>query len=145
MKKYLILPPLLLAAITPASAQVPLVYSSPLGPGTMPITASAVGTTGAVSATLSGSTGYWTYICGFVITSGGTTTASAGDAMITGTTGGTLNFTYVDTDVGQGSMGATFAPSCIRSSTTGQSIVVTAPAGGTGTTAAVTAWGYIQQ
>lgn len=106
-----------------------------------PITISATGTTAAVTATLPANANQTTYICGFVITSGGTTAALVGNATVTGTIGGTLNFSYVDVSSGQGVLGIPF-PQCIPASANGQTIAVTAPAGGAGTVAAVTAWGY---
>lgn len=106
-----------------------------------PVTASATGTTGATSATLPAISTRTTYICGFVITSGGTTSALVQNATIAGTVSGTMNFTYVDVSSGQGLLGVVF-PQCIPASAKNVTIVVTAPAGGTGTVVAVSAWGY---
>lgn len=110
-----------------------------------PITASATGTTAAVTATLPGVVGKTTFICGFVMTSGGTTTAAFANATVTGTIGGTLNFVYgaVAPAVGQGLLNIVFDPVCVPASAQNTAIVVTQPAGGTGTTAeALTVWGY---
>jgi hypothetical protein len=114
-------------------------------PGAEPITASATGTTGAVAATLSAVSGRTTYICGFAATSGGTTTPTAADLTITGTVSGTLHFTYVSGGATtQGALGVPF-PQCIPASAPNTAIVVTQPAGGTGTgAAATTTWGYHQ-
>jgi hypothetical protein len=109
--------------------------------GAQPVTNSATGTTAAVVATLPASVTRTTYICGFVISSGGTTSAAVGSATVAGTIGGTLNFTYVDVSSGQGLLGVAF-PQCIPGSAVNTTIVVTAPAGGAGTVAAVSAWGY---
>lgn len=109
--------------------------------GAQPVTASATGTTAAVAATLAASPVRTTYICGFVMTSGGTTAAAVGNATVAGTIGGTLNFTYVDVSTGQGLLGVAF-PQCIPGSALNTAIVVTMPAGGAGTVAAVSAWGY---
>ena len=63
-----------------------------LPPGAIPITISAVGTTGVVTATLPASTSMTTYICGFSIRSNATA-AATGNATVTGTVSGTMNFT----------------------------------------------------
>lgn len=109
--------------------------------GAQPVTNSATGTTAAVVATLAASTTRLTWICGFVMTSGGTTAALVGNATVTGTIGGTLNFAYVDVATGQGVLGVAF-PQCIPGTAVNTAIVVTMPAGGAGTVAAVSAWGY---
>jgi len=106
-----------------------------------PITASVAGTTGSTAATLPATATTTTYICGFVITSGGTSAALVVNATVAGTITGTLNFSYVFVSSGQGLLGVAF-PQCIRASGQNTAIVVTAPAGGTGTTVAVTAWGF---
>jgi hypothetical protein len=110
-------------------------------PRATPIANSATGTTGATSATLAAASGVTTYICGFVITSGGTGMALVGNATVVGTIGGTLNFTYVDVSSGQGLLGVAF-PLCLPATGQNVSIVVTAPAGGASTVVAVTAWGF---
>ena len=110
-----------------------------------PITASATGTTGALTATLPGVAGKTTFICGFAMTSGGTTTAIFANATVVGTISGTLNFVYGDVapTAGQGRLVVGFSPVCIPASAQNTAIVVTQPAGGTGTTAAsVSVWGY---
>jgi hypothetical protein len=113
---------------------------TPVIPGAV-VTASATGTTAATAASLPAVSGKWTYICGFTITSGGTTTAAVGNATVAGAVTGTLNFTYVDVSSGQGILGVAF-PQCIVASAQNTAITVTAPAGGAGTVVAVTAWGY---
>lgn len=110
-----------------------------------PVTASATGTTAAVTATLPAVTGKTTFICGFAMTSGGTTTAVFANATVTGTIGGTLNFAYGDPApaAGQGRLVVGFSPVCIPASAQNTAISVTQPGGGTGTTAAaVSVWGY---
>jgi hypothetical protein len=106
------------------------------------LTVSTTGTTAQITATLTGAAGRWTYICGFVLTSAGTTTATLGNATVAGTISGTMNFTYSFVSSGQGLLGVAF-PGCITSSAPNTSIVVTLPAGGAGTTAAISAWGYL--
>lgn len=110
------------------------------GPATSPLVASSTGTTGSIAETLTGVSGRWTYICGFVITSSGTTTATNGNVTITGLAA-TMNFNYAFVSSGQGVLGVSFN-SCIPSSAENTNIVLTVPAGGTGTTVAATAWGY---
>lgn len=107
------------------------------------ITATNTGTTSAVAVTLAASTtGKTTYICGFVITGGGTASAVVGNATVANTVTGTLNFSYVDVSSGQGLLGVAF-PRCVPANAPNTGIVVTAPAsGGSGTVKAVTAWGY---
>lgn len=108
------------------------------------VTATATGTTSAVAATLPASSVVTrtTYICGFVISGGGTASAVTGNATVAGTVTGTLNFSYVDPSSGQGLLGVAF-PRCIPASAPNTAIVVTAPAsGGSGTVKAVTVWGY---
>jgi hypothetical protein len=139
MRKLAIL--LLLLLVGPAVAQVPVTWPAPQGAQVSPITASATGTTGAITATLTGVAGRTTYICGFVVTSGGTTGALAVNLTVTGTIGGTLNFTYIFVSSGQGLLGVAL-PGCIASSGQNTNIVVNVPAGGAGTTVAATAWGY---
>lgn len=104
------------------------------------VQASATGTTGAVSATMAAVSGQWNYICGFTITSGGTTSALAVTATITGLQT-TMSYTYIFVSSGQGVLGVAF-PACISSSATNTAIVVSVPGGGAGTTVAVNAWGY---
>lgn len=132
---------LAILAIAPAPAQV--VTTAPFPQGGQPnnLTASNTGTTGSITATLTGAAGRWTYLCGFTITSGGTSAANVQAPTITGTVSGTLSFTYVFVSSGQGVLGVAF-PGCISSSAQNTSIVLTVPAGGAGTTVAANMWGY---
>lgn len=107
-----------------------------------PITASATGTTAAVSVTLPGVVGKTTFICGWSMTSGGTTTAAVGTATVAGVIGGTLSYVYVAAATGLSQLIVRYPPVCLPANGQNASIVVTQPAGGTGTTAAVTAYGY---
>jgi hypothetical protein len=129
-----------LLGIAPAQAQI--VTTAPFPQGGQPnnLVASATGTTGSFTATLTGVAGKWTYLCGFVVTSAGTTSATLGNIAITGTLA-TMNYEYAFVSSGQGILGVAF-PGCISSSAVNTSIVVTLPAGGAGTVAAITAWGY---
>lgn len=142
------------AAIAVAWAQVPpsgsgangwyltLADAANLGPK-VPVTSSATGTTGAITATLAADAAKTNFICGFTMTSGGTTTGTVANATVAGLTGGTLNFAFVMPSVGQGLLGVAF-PACLSGSAKNVAIVVTQPAGGAGTVAAVAAWGYKQ-
>lgn len=132
---------LLLWLASPALAQV--VTTAPFPQGGQPnnLTASATFTTGTSSATLTGAASRWTYLCGFTVTSAGTTSATSGTITLTGTISGTMNFTYVFVSSGQGVLGIAF-PGCISSSAVNTSIIVNTPAGGAGTTGSVSAWGY---
>ena len=109
------------------------------------LTASTTATTGAMTATLTGSSNKVVSICGFVITSAGTTTPIVVNATIGPVQGqaGTLNFAYAFVSVGQGVLGVAM-PQCIASTGQNTPIVVTVPGGGTGTIAALTAWGNQQ-
>ena len=124
-------------------AQVNVYNQAGYPPGTTPKTASATGTTGALTATLTSAANRTVFICGFVITSGGTSAAIVTDTTVDGTIGGSLHFAYVDVSSGQGLLGVAF-PQCIPASAQNTNIVVNVPAGSTGTVASVSAWGYIR-
>lgn len=126
--------------VAPAQAQVVTTRSFPEGPSVNPLTASSTGTTGSITVTLTGAAGKFTYLCGFTITSGGTSAATLGDATITGVPT-TMHFTYVFVSSGQGLLGVAF-PGCITSSAVNTNIVLTIPAGGAGTTVSGSMWGY---
>jgi hypothetical protein len=128
--------------LAPSLAQAQPVQTLPIPGQVTPLTISTTGTTAQITATLVGAAGRFTYICGFVLTSAGTTTATLGNATVAGTVSGTMNFTYSFVSSGQGLLGVAF-PGCISSSGPSTSIVVTLPAGGAGTTAAISAWGYL--
>lgn len=130
-------------SVASAVAQVAIVKEFPQGQGvTSNLTASNTFTTGTSSATLTGASGKSTYLCGFVVTSAGTSSATVGNITVTGTIGGTMNFEYAFVSSGQGILGVAFGPGCIQSAATNTNIVVNTPAGGTGTAGAVTAWGF---
>lgn len=141
MKLRLVLALALGLAVAPALAQVVQVAPIPQGAQLFPLTASTTGTTGAISATIAGASGKFTYICGFTVTSAGTTTATAGTVAISNTASQNLYFTYLFPSSGQGILGVAF-PGCITSNSTNTSITVSLTAGGTGTAATVNLWGY---
>ncbi len=108
----------------------------------VPITASATGTTAATTATLTNVTGHTTYICGFSIRANATA-ASTTNATVTGTITGTLNFTQWAAPLASG-LGVTeelFTP-CIPASAISTSINVISGAPGSGGVVSVTAWGF---
>jgi hypothetical protein len=123
----------MLAGLLPASAAPPV---TPVN-----ITASTTATTASFNASLAAVSGRTNYICGFVISSGGTTAAAVVNATVTGTVSGTLNYAYVFPSSGQGVLGVAF-PQCVIASGSNTAITVTVPGGGTGTVAALSVWGY---
>jgi hypothetical protein len=109
------------------------------------VTASATGTTGATTATLPALQGQTLYLLGFSINSTATA-AAAGNATVTGTISGTLNF-----EMGTGVSPAvvvtqeTFGTWGIPASAVNQAIAVVSAAPGAGGVISVTAWGYYRQ
>lgn len=122
----------------------PVSGASPSFPsGATPITASAVGTTAATTATLAGVSGKTTYLCGFSIRANATA-AATGNATVTGTITGTLNFTQWTAPLASG-VGVTepsIGPACIPASAANTGIAVVSAAPGSGGTVSVSAWGY---
>lgn len=118
--------------------------SSQYPSGAVPITASAVGTTAATTATLAAAAGVKTYICGFSIRANATAAATA-NSTVTGTITGALNFTQWTAPVASG-IGLTeerFNP-CVPSSAVNTAIAVVSAAPGSGGVVSVSAWGYQQ-
>lgn len=115
---------------------VPLAGQSNL----IPIQNSATGTTAGVSTSLPGYANKWTYICGFVITSAGTSTSTVVTASIIGIAT-PMNFVYNFVSSGQGILGVAL-PACQTATAQNAPITVGVPAGGAGTTVAVSAWGF---
>lgn len=97
------------------------------------------------AATLTGADGKVTHICGFSITSTGSTAAAVVSATVTGLTGGTATFTYATVagaTLSNQPLVVTFTQ-CIPASDANTAIVVTLPALGLGNTnATVNAWGF---
>lgn len=111
-----------------------------------PITASSGNQANANAvATLATAVGKTTYICGFTMTSAGSTAATVVSPTITGVIGGTQTFTYVSVagvTLGNTPLVVDFAP-CLPASSLNTAIVVTLPALGAGNTnATATAWGF---
>jgi hypothetical protein len=134
MKKILVF----LAALLYSSA----VFAQVLPPRAVPITISAVGTTGVVTATLPAAVGMTTYLCGFSIRSNATA-AVTGNATVTGTVSGTLNFTQWVAPAASG-IGVIEPPflDCIPGSSINTAIAVNSIAAGTAGVTSVSAWGY---
>lgn len=140
MKKLALVLGLWLSFASASFGQVVTTAPFPQGGQTNNLVASNTFTTGTATATLTGAAGKWTYVCGFTVTSAGTTSATLGDVTVTGTIA-TMNFEYAFVSSGQGVFGIAF-PGCISSSAVNTSIVINVPAGGAGTVGAVTVWGY---
>lgn len=131
------------SAIASFAVPVPLaVIDSAYPENAVPITASATGTTGATTATLTNVSGHTTYICGFSIRAVATA-ATTGNATVTGTISGTLNFTQWTAPAasGLGLVQENFSP-CVPASAVSTNIVVTSAAAGTGGVISVTARGF---
>lgn len=124
-----------------------VVSTSDYPAGATPITASSANVANAsAAATLAGVATKTTYICGFNITSAGSTAAAVVTPTISGTITGTMNFTYA-TIAGVTLMNPVLSQNmggrCIPASAANTAIVVTLPALGAGNTnATVNAWGY---
>jgi hypothetical protein len=125
-----------------ATTVVAIALASPAFAG--PITASATGTTGVTTATLAAAPGQTTYICGLSIRANATA-AITGNATVTGTISGTLNFSQFVNATGAepGKLEMPFIP-CIPGSGLNTAIAVNSIASGTAGVVSVTAWGYYQ-
>jgi hypothetical protein len=113
--------------------------------GATPVSASATGTTLATAATLPAVPGQTTYICGFSIRAVATATTT-GNATVTGTLGGTLNFTHfipqISTAAAAAPLEPPLGPYCLPAIAINTTIVVTSAAPGSGGVVSVTVWGY---
>lgn len=130
-------------AATPCANKIGNVYQQSQYPANaVPITASSTGTTGATTATLAAAIGKTTYICGFSIRANATA-AVTGNATVSGTITGTLNFTQwtAPTALGLGITEMIFAP-CVPASATNTTVSATSAAPGTGGVVSATSWGY---
>lgn len=135
--------------VTTGAAGIGLQSQYPIsaaGVAAVPITAASGNVAAATAtATLAAAAGKKTYLCGFSITSTGSTAAGVVSPSVTGTITGTLTFTYASV------AGATLANQplvipfnpCVPSSAANTAIAVALPSLGTGNTnATVNAWGY---
>jgi hypothetical protein len=106
----------------------------------MPQTQSISGTTEALTASIVGANNKWSYLCGFIITSGNTTTTTTVVATVVGTKVQQA-YAYNFPTTGQGVLGIAY-PACLISATQNTSITVAVPSGGTGTIDALSLWGF---
>ena len=138
MKKFLLL--LLLLASAPAVAQVPS------APGVDITTSSGNVAAATATATLAAATGKVTYICGFAITSSGSTGAAVVSPTVANVITGTLTFTYTTVagvTLANVPMIVPFTTRCIPANAPNTAIPVSVPSLGAGNTnATVNAWGY---
>lgn len=140
MKKLIALLAALFLSGLPAGAQSPLPVQG------VQITATSGNVAaGVAAASLAAATGKVTYICGFSITSAGSTGAAVVSPTVSGIVTGTMTFTYSSV------AGATLANAplvvpfrdCISAATPNTAIVVSMPSLGAGNTnTTVNAWGY---
>lgn len=112
--------------------------------GATPITASATGTAGSVTATLAAVATKTTYICGFQITSSGATGAASVTATVTNTITCTLNYVYPQVAVAtnnQNPLPIAFNP-CVPANALNTTIAVNLTTGAGTTLTAVSAQGF---
>ena len=135
----------LLALLLSTSAVAQSVYP----PGAIPITASASGTTGAVTATIAAQISKTAVICGFYYAGSNATSAQNGSVTVTGVVGGTMSFGYPT--LAQGANVPTTIPvdeaflPCVPATSVNVAITVNGPALGAGAPlATVTVWGFYQ-
>jgi hypothetical protein len=110
-----------------------------------PVMDSQIGTAAALTATLTGAAGKFTYVCGYLVQTAGAGTAAAQDVQITGTLV-TMHNAYLDPSSGQGVTGVAF-PTCFRSAAVNTNIVITKPnnaSGGGAEISSLTLWGCLQ-
>jgi hypothetical protein len=130
-----------------SNQSVPCVASPPMASqypvGAIAVTASATGTTAAVTATLPGASAKTTFVCGFAITSGATLGLGS-TATMTGTISGSLNYVQpIGALPGVAQLQQAFSP-CVPASAVNTGIAVQSGAAGVGGNTAVSAWGYQQ-
>lgn len=112
--------------------------------GATPITASATGTTGATTATLAGTSGKTTYICGYSIRANATAATTVTDTItgvITATLSSILWVAPLASGIGVDEM--VFSP-CVPASGANQAIAIVSGAPGSGGTVSSKGWGYQQ-
>lgn len=143
MKHYLAIAALLLSVVQ-AGAQ------SVYPPNSIPITASATGTTAAIAATIPALANKTAYLCGFYYTGTNATAANTATTVtVTGLVGGTMTFGFPTLALGAAvpntiPVDDAFLP-CVASTSVNTAIVINGPALGAGATlSTATAWGYYQ-
>ena len=122
------------AALTQLGSQYPSAATA--------ITATANGTTTASAATLAGTAGKITFLCGFSIRANATA-ATSGLATVTGLTGGTANYAQWVAPLasGMGTVEMVFMP-CVPASAANTAIAITTATPGSGGLWSTNAWGY---
>ena len=138
--KMLLAAAALLGLCAPVLAQP---VSAPQYFGATPVTASAVGTTAATTATIPAVTGKTAFLCGFSIRANATA-AATGNATVTGLKTGTLNFTQWTAPLasGVGIVEPSLGAACVAASGQNTGIAVVSAAPGAGGTVSVSAWGF---
>lgn len=108
-----------------------------------PVTISTTGTTAATTATIAAVASKTAYLCGFSIRATATA-AAVGNATVTGTISGTLNFTQFSQAASTGlvPLEPNIGSVCIPASAANTAINVISAAPGTGGVVSVSAWGY---
>lgn len=137
---FLALIPAVLAML-PAGAQTPQQAAA----GVATISASSGNVAAGTAAATIAANGQQNYLCGFSITSAGSTGATIVSATVTGLTGGTQTYTYATVagvTLGNQPLVVTFQ-ACLAATGPNVAITVSLPSLGAGNTnATVNAWGY---
>jgi hypothetical protein len=133
------------AYINPSGQAIPA-SAGPYPSGATPVNHASGNVANApATATLAAAVGKTTYICGFTITSTGSTAAAIVSPTITNLVTSTMTLTYVSVAGATASNQPLIVPllPCIPANATNTTIVVTLPALGAGNTnATVNAWGF---
>lgn len=110
-----------------------------------PVSVSANGTTGAVTATMAAVAAKTNWMCGFSVRAAATA-ATTGSVTITGILGGTMTFQEYIAPIATGMVPVEppLGHVCISGSATNTAIVLTAPAPGTGGINSANIWGYVE-
>jgi hypothetical protein len=136
---------LLMAASAFAQNTTPPPYPQ----GAIAVGKSVAGTTGTVAPALPAKSGYTTFVCNFVITSGGTSSQAVVTTTLSGlsanfidsSTANQLSYQYVFPSTGQGLLGIAW-PNCIPAAAANSAITLTVPGGGAGTNVEAGLTGY---
>lgn len=125
---------------------IPAIAQSPLPLQGVQITASSGNVAaGVATATLAAATGKVTYICGFSITSAGSTAAAVVSPTVANVITGTMTFTYASVagaTLANQHLTVPFTP-CISANAPNTTVPVSMPSLGAGNTnTTVNAWGY---
>lgn len=111
----------------------------------MPITASATGTTSAITATLPAVAGRTVFLTSIVVTSSGATAAGSSTVTVTGTVGGSLSFVYPQVAIANNNQAPldVFYEPAVQASSSNTAISATVTLGAGTTAGAVTLTGYM--